>query len=137
VFEMPKDVAIKSNDSRAEVTIKELGINDKILDIGSVTIDNYSRIIRSSGTIFMSGPPGMFEDNRFSKGTEELLRAMTSSLGTTIVSGGHLSAALERIGRKELIDHVSTAGGALVLFLAGKKLPLFEVLDKAARKKIK
>ena len=137
VFEMPKDVAIKSNDSRVEVTIKELNTNDKILDIGSATIDNYSRIIRSSGTIFMSGPPGMFEDDRFSKGTEELLRAMTSSLGTTIVSGGHLSAALERIGRKELIDHVSTAGGALVLFLAGKKLPLFEVLDKAARRRIK
>ena len=137
VFELPKDVAIKSNESRVEVTIKELEINDKILDIGSDTIDNYSRIIRSSGTIFMNGPPGMFEDHRFSKGTEELLRAMTSSLGTTIVSGGHLSAALERIGRKELIDHVSTAGGALVLFLAGKKLPLFEVLDKAARRRIK
>ena len=133
VFEMPKDVAIMSNGSRVEVLIKELKPNDKILDIGSMTIDNYSRIIRSSGTIFMSGPPGMFEDNRFSKGTEELLRAMASSFGTTIVSGGHLSAALERIGRKELIDHVSTAGGALVLFLAGKKLPLFEVLDKAAK----
>ena len=137
VFEMPKDVAIKSNDSRVEVTIKELTAKDKILDIGSATIDNYSRIIRSSGTVFMSGPPGMFEDEKFSKGTEELLRAMTSSLGTTIVSGGHLSAALERIGRKELIDHVSTAGGALVLFLAGKKLPLFEVLDKAARRRKK
>ena len=137
VFEMPKDVAIMSNGSRVEVLIKELKPNDKILDIGSMTIDNYSRIIRSSGTIFMSGPPGMFEDNRFSKGTEELLRAMASSFGTTIVSGGHLSAALERIGRKELIDHVSTAGGALVLFLAGKKLPLLEVLDKSARKKIK
>ncbi len=137
VFEMPKDVAIMSNDSRVEVLIKELKPNDKILDIGSMTIDNYSRIIKSSGTIFMSGPPGMFEDNRFSKGTEELLRAMASSFGTTIVSGGHLSAALERIGRKELIDHVSTAGGALVLFLAGKKLPLLEVLDKSARKKIK
>jgi len=137
VFEMPRDVAVISNDSRVEVSIKELKTNDKILDIGSNTIDNYSRIIRSSGTIFMSGPPGMFEDNRFSKGTEELLRAMTASLGTTIISGGHLSAALERIGRKELIDHVSTAGGALVLFLAGKKLPLFEVLDKSARKKIR
>ena len=137
VFEMPKDVAIMSNGSRVEVLIKELKPNDKILDIGSMTIDNYSRIIRSSGTIFMSGPPGMFEDNRFSKGTEELLRAMASSFGTTIVSGGHLSAALERIGRKELIDHVSTAGGALVLFLAGKKLPLLEALDKSARKKIK
>ncbi len=83
----------------------------------------------------MSGPPGLFENPEFSKGTEELLRSMASSLGTTIVSGGHLSAALERFGIKEWIDHVSTAGGALVLFLAGKNLPLFEALDKAARRK--
>ncbi|MFQ6134493.1 MAG: phosphoglycerate kinase [Nitrososphaerales archaeon] len=135
VFEMPVDVAVETDGSRVEAAVEDLKPGQKILDIGSTTIDHYSRLIRSSGTVFMSGPPGLFEDPRFSKGTEELLRAMASSLGTTIVSGGHLSAALERFGIKEWIDHVSTAGGALVLFLAGKNLPLFEALDKAARRK--
>jgi phosphoglycerate kinase len=134
VFEMPNDVAVENNGSREEVMIDDLKPDQRILDIGSITIDHYSRIIRSSGTAFMSGPPGYFEDPNFSKGTEELLRSMASSLGTTIVSGGHLSAALERFGIKEWIDHVSTAGGALVLFLAGKKLPLFEALEKSARR---
>ena len=103
-------------------------------DIGSKTVDHYSRIIRSSGTIFMSGPPGLFEDPRFGLGTESLLRAMASSFGTTIVSGGHLSAALQRFGIKEWIDLVSTAGGALVLFLGGKRLPLIEALESYEKK---
>ncbi len=132
VFELPVDAAIDVNGSRMEVAIENLKPDQKILDIGNKTIGTYSRIIRSSGTVFMSGPPGLFENPEFSKGTEELLRAMASSLGTTIVSGGHLTTALERYGVKEWIDHVSTAGGALVLFLAGKSLPLFEALDRAA-----
>ncbi len=134
IFEMPVDVAVETNGSRLEVAVEDLEPGQKIMDIGSATIDHYSRLIRSSGTVFMSGPPGLFENSAFTKGTEELLRAMASSLGTTIVSGGHLSAALERFGIKGWIDYVSTAGGALVLFLAGKNLPLFEALDKAARR---
>ncbi|MCL4437170.1 MAG: phosphoglycerate kinase [Thaumarchaeota archaeon] len=134
VFELPVDIAIQENGSRLEIPVRDLKPGQTILDIGSRTIDSYSRIIRGSGTVFMSGPPGAFENPDFGKGTEELLRAMASSLGTTIISGGHLTAALERYGVREWIDHVSTAGGALVLFLAGKKLPLFEALDRAARR---
>jgi phosphoglycerate kinase len=129
-FELPMDVAIDSNGERKEIPVNELNPHTKSYDIGSTTIDHYSRIIRSSGTVFMSGPPGLFEDPKFGLGTEMLLRAMASSFGTTIISGGHLSAALERFGIKEWIDHVSTAGGALVLFLAGKHLPLMEALDR-------
>lgn len=133
-FQLPRDVVVERNGDTAEIKIEDLRHDEKIYDIGPDTIDYFSRIIRSSGTIFMSGPPGFFEDPRFGKGTEGLLRAMSSSLGTTIVSGGHLSAALERFGIKEWIDHVSTAGGALVLYLAGKRLPLMEALERAAER---
>lgn len=132
VFELPQDVAIERNGERKEISINELNKDDAILDIGSKTIDAYSRIIRSSGTIFMSGPAGVFEKKGFEKGTEGLLRAMASSFGTTIVSGGHLTVALQRFGIKEWIDHVSTSGGALVLYLAGKRLPLIEALERSA-----
>lgn len=128
-FELPQDVAIEQGGERKEIPVSELNNHCKVFDIGEKTIDHYSRIIRSSGTIFMSGPPGFFENPNFGAGTEALLRAMASSFGTTIVSGGHLSAALERFGIKEWIDHVSTAGGALVMFLAGKRLPLIEALE--------
>ena len=55
-----------------------------------------------------------------------------SMLGTTIVSGGHLTSALKRYGLAEKINHISTAGGALVLYLTGEKLPMIQALEEAA-----
>jgi len=133
-FQLPVDVAVDRSNERVEIPVEDLRSGDRVYDIGSKTVDHYSRIIRSSGTIFMSGPPGLFEDPRFGLGTESLLRAMASSFGTTIVSGGHLSAALQRFGIKEWIDLVSTAGGALVLFLGGRRLPLIEALESYEKK---
>jgi phosphoglycerate kinase len=59
---------------------------------------------------------------------------MAASLGTTIVSGGHLSSALKKYGIHDQIDHISTAGVALVQYLAGKRLPLIDALERAADK---
>ncbi|MCP8312373.1 MAG: phosphoglycerate kinase [Candidatus Methylarchaceae archaeon HK02M1] len=133
-FELPQDVAVERSGERVEISVNELGKDEVILDIGSKTIDSYSRVIRSGGTIFMSGPAGVFEKSGFEVGTEGLLRAMASSLGTTIVSGGHLTTALQKFGIKEWIDYASTAGGALVLYLAGKRLPLIDALERAAER---
>ena len=131
-FELPIDVAIKVDGGRREVEASALAADYEVLDIGRRTVDHYSRLIKGAGTVFMSGPPGAFEYDGFSEGTEGLLRAMGSSLGTTIVSGGHLSAALHKLKIHESIDHVSTAGGALVQYLAGKRLPLIDALERAA-----
>ena len=132
-FELPIDVAIKVDGGRRrEVEASGLAADYEVLDIGRRTVDHYSRLIKGAGTVFMSGPPGAFEYDGFSEGTEGLLRAMGSSLGTTIVSGGHLSAALHKLKIHESIDHVSTAGGALVQYLAGKRLPLIDALERAA-----
>ncbi|GBC68649.1 Bifunctional PGK/TIM [archaeon HR01] len=130
-FHLPEDLAIMKDGERVEVDVRELG-DAKPLDIGIKTIDKFSRIIKSSGTVYMSGPPGAFELKGFEKGTHELLMATATSLATTIVSGGHLTTSMETLGVKEWIDHVSTAGGALVMFLAGERLPLIEALKRAA-----
>lgn len=133
-FELPIDVAVRLDDGRKEFPVGEVPPNTRVLDIGSRTIDRYSRLIKGAGTVFMSGPPGAFEYEEFGLGTESLLKAMAGSFGTTIVSGGHLSAALHRFGIHESIDHVSTAGGALVQYLAGKRLPLIDALERSAAK---
>ena len=133
-FEFPTDVAVERNGERVEIKVEDLKEDDRVYDIGHKTVENYSKIIRGAGTVFMSGPPGFFEREEFGYGTEMLLRAMASSFATTIVSGGHLTAALQKYGIKEWIDHVSTAGGALVLYLAGKRLPLIEALHRAAKR---
>jgi phosphoglycerate kinase len=133
-FVMPVDLGVKSNGQRKDVAVGEVPPNAQVFDIGEKTVERYARYIKGAGTVFMSGPPGAFEWDEFSLGTEGLLRAMGASLGTTIISGGHLSSALEKYGIKDQIDHVSTAGGALVQYLAGKRLPLIDALERAADK---
>lgn len=134
VFTTPLDIAIEKNGKRVEKDIDQLDEQDIVMDIGHKTVENYSRIINGAGTVFMSGPAGAFEKPDYSFGTETLLKAVASSLSTTIVSGGHLTAALQKFGIADQIDHVSTAGGALVLYLAGKRLPMIEVLEMAANR---
>ena len=133
-YVLPADVAVKADGKRKEVDPKELKAPTPVLDIGSKTVERYSRLIKGAGTVFMSGPPGAFEWDEFSLGTEGLLRAMASSFGTTIISGGHLSTALRKYGIHDQIDHTSTAGGALVQYLAGKRLPLIDALERASTK---
>ena len=133
-YEVPIDVGIKVDGGRREVEVAGLPPQAEVLDIGTRTVDRFSRLIRGAGTVFMSGPPGAFEWEEFSQGTEGLLEAMGSSYGTTIISGGHLSTALQKYGIEKQIDHISTAGGALVQYLAGKRLPLIDSLERAADK---
>lgn len=134
VFTIPLDIAVERNGERKEKYIEDLDESDSILDIGHKTLEMYSRLIKGAGTVFISGPAGAFERPDYSFGTENLLRAVATSMGTTIVSGGHLTAALRRFGLSTQIDHISTAGGALVLYLSGKKLPLMEVLEMASNR---
>ncbi len=133
-FALPIDVGVKANGTRKDVDVKEMGGQQQVLDIGAKTVERYERYIKGAGTVFMSGPPGAFEWEEFSYGTEHLLKAMASSLATTIISGGHLSSALRKYGIHDQIDHISTAGGALVQYLAGKRLPLIDALERAADK---
>ena len=132
VFSMPVDIAVDRNGKRVEIDVRELVKGDQILDLGHKTVEYYLKSIQSAGTVFMSGPAGFFENENFKFGTESLLVGVANSFATTIVSGGHLTAALKRYGLEAKINHISTAGGALVLYLTGAKLPMIQVLEEAA-----
>lgn len=134
VFFTPVDVAINKDGERHELDVRELNKGDQIYDLGPKTIEHYSKIISSAGTVFISGPAGFFEKEKFSYGTRSLLEAVANSMATTIVSGGHLTSALKKYGLAEKITHISTAGGALVLYLTGEKLPMIQALESAAQR---
>ena len=134
VFSTPVDVAIEQNGKRVELDIRELNKDDEIYDLGPKTIEHYGKIISGAGTVFISGPAGFFEKEDFDYGTKALLEAVTTSMATTIVSGGHLSSALKKFGLVEKITHISTAGGALVRYLTGTKLPMIQALEESAEK---
>lgn len=134
VFSTPVDVAIDKEGTRVELDVRDVGKEDKILDLGPKTVEYYTKLITGAGTVFISGPPGMFESKQFGYGTKALLESVANSMATTIVSGGHLTSALKTYGLVEKINHISTAGGALVLYLSGEKLPMILSLEEAARK---
>ncbi len=133
VFFTPVDVAIDNAGQRVELDVRQLNKGDQIYDLGHKTVEHYSKLIASAGTVFISGPPGYFEREDFSYGTKAMLEAVSNSMATTIVSGGHLTSALKKYGLAEKITHISTAGGALVLYLTGEKLPMIQSLEEAAK----
>ena len=134
VFATPVDIAIDKDGERVEMDVREMGKGDKIFDLGPKTVEYYSKLIAGAGTVFISGPAGFFEKENFSYGTKALLDAVANSMATTIVSGGHLTTALKQQGLADRINHISTAGGALVLYLTGEKLPMIKALEDAATK---
>ena len=134
VFTTPVDVAVDKDGQRVELDVRELQTGDKIYDLGPKTVEHYSKIIASAGTVFISGPAGFFEKENFSFGTRGLLDSVANSMATSLVSGGHLTTALKEQGLEEKINHISTAGGALVLYLTGDKLPMIKALETAAEK---
>ncbi|KFM18584.1 Phosphoglycerate kinase protein [Marine Group I thaumarchaeote SCGC RSA3] len=131
VFATPVDIAIDKDGERVEMDVREMGKGDKIFDLGPKTVEYYSKLIAGAGTVFISGPAGFFEKENFSFGTKALLTAVANSMATTIVSGGHLTTALKQQGLADKINHISTAGGALVLYLTGEKLPMIKALEDA------
>ncbi len=134
VFSTPVDVEVDKDGSRIEVDVRDVNKGDLVYDLGPKTIEHYNKIISGAGTVFISGPPGFFEKEQFSYGTKALLEGVANSMATTIVSGGHLTSALKRYGLIEKINHISTAGGALVLYLTGERLPMIQSLEDAAKR---
>ena len=134
VFSTPVDIAVNKDGKRVEIDVRELAKDDEIFDIGTKTVEHYSKMISGAGTIFMSGPAGYFEKESFQFGTKSMLEAIAESMATSIISGGHLTSALRKYKLTEKVNHISTAGGALVRYLTGQKLPMIKCLEDAAER---
>ena len=130
---LPVDVALNKNDERVEEKVSKLNTELLIHDIGIETMVNFSREISSAKTVVMNGPAGVFENEPFALGTNELIRAGSKS-GFSVVGGGHIAAAAELLGVSNKFSHVSTGGGACIDFLAGENLPGITALKDAAVK---
>jgi len=133
---MPEDLAVDASGKRKEVSLNELPTSYSICDIGTKTVEDYARTIRAAKSIVISGPMGMYENSQFKLGTRRILEEVADSKAFSLAGGGHTISALEEFGLTKKISYVSTAGGALIEFLMGKKLPGVAALEQAAARKI-
>ena len=92
----------------------------------------YAAEIAKAGTVVWNGPVGVFEKEPFAKGTEAIARAIADSKAFSIAGGGDTVAAINKFGIADKVDYISTAGGAFLEFLEGKKLPAVAALEARA-----
>jgi phosphoglycerate kinase len=93
------------------------------VDIGPLTIALFRSEIARAKTILWNGPPGIFEIQEFSAGTEALAEALADSNATTIIGGGDSVTAVQHSGLADKMTFISTGGGASLELIEGKELP--------------
>ena len=130
----PVDFAFEKDGERQEIGISQLPSENLFLDIGKKTIEMFSKIILDAATIFANGPAGVYEDERFSKGTEQIFKAIAKSNAFSIIGGGDTVTSASKFIDLKDISYVCTAGGAMVRFMSGKTLPLISAMQKAYKR---
>ena len=127
---LPEDsiIADKFDNAAQSTSANSLAIPDGWmgLDIGEKARKAYSEVIRNSKTLLWNGPMGVFEMEKFAKGTKaiaEVVAQATKKGAFSLVGGGDSVAAVNQMGLADEISHVSTGGGAMLEFLEGKELP--------------
>lgn len=136
-IETPVDLAYEDEDGeRAEHTVEDIDEKSvSYMDIGHDTVERYQPIVEDSAAVLVKGALGVFEDERFSYGTVEVLRAAGESEAFCVVGGGDTSRTVEMYGLDEAgFDHLSIAGGAYLQALTGEGLVGVEALQRAAER---
>jgi len=130
---LPLDYAYKS-EGRKEIDADRLPVDHLIADVGRKTIQAYQEEISKAKTVFVNGPPGIFEDPETEPGTRELWRHVAASTAFSVIGGGDSIAAVNKYGLSDGFSYICTGGGAMVRFLSGDELPVVRALKKAALK---
>jgi phosphoglycerate kinase len=126
---LPSDVVVESGKPKP---VEAVGKDEMILDIGPETSKAFATELKKAGTIVWNGPVGVFEKEPFSKGTQALAKAIAGSGAFSIAGGGDTVAAIHKFKVDKRIDYISTAGGAFLEFLEGKRLPAVAALEARA-----
>lgn len=126
-FYLPVDViAAEAFDAEAIaklVTIQEIPKEWMGLDIGTASAQLFSLALRDANTILWNGPMGVYEMDKFAKGSTKISHAVANSFATTVVGGGDTADLVKRTGDEDEMTFISTGGGASLELIEGKVLP--------------
>jgi phosphoglycerate kinase len=124
-FDPAEPAVLKSADAVAG--------DDMIFDIGPKSAEELADIIMKAGTVVWNGPVGVFEFDQFGEGTKTIANAIAKTKAFTLAGGGDTIAAIQKYDIYDQVSYISTAGGAFLEFLEGKKLPAVEILEQRGR----
>jgi len=133
---LPVDLVItKELSEYAESKVVEINNIPKDgigVDLGERSLIKFEEEIKEAKTVFWNGPVGVFEIEKYARGTNRIAKILADMQGkaVTIIGGGDSIAAIDKAGLTEKMTHISTGGGASLEFLGGKKLPGIEVLPE-------
>lgn len=126
-FYLPVDVVAAEKfapDATSRLTsVQEIPHGWMGLDIGPATVRLYRQVLGDVQTILWNGPMGVYEMERFARGSNKIAHFVADSYATTVVGGGDTADLVQRIGLDEEITFISTGGGASLELLEGKILP--------------
>lgn len=125
--ELPLEIQRYNTRVADNVVVAEL--NDDRKDLSSTSIEKFVKVIKAARLIVWNGPQGLFEDG-YSHGTLNIARAIIESGAHSIVGGGETTQFLETNKLLSKFSFVSAGGGAMLEFLAGKRLPGLEALGE-------
>lgn len=130
---LPSDVMVKTGKKKEIKKPEDLTGRDVICDAGPETVEIIGQEVLKAETILWNGPLGQFE-NGFDWATKAVAKTVARSKAYSIVGGGDTVAAIEKLKINQQFDFVSTAGGAMIDFLATGTLPGIEALKKSKKK---
>ena len=126
-FYLPVDVVAAETFSAEAiakiVTIQEIPKDWMGLDIGPASALLFSEAIADANTILWNGPMGVYEMDKFAKGSTKISHAVASSFATTVVGGGDTADLVRVTGDEDEMTFISTGGGASLELIEGKVLP--------------
>ena len=121
---LPVDFAVASEYTDAEEYKVSEDLTDVMgLDIGDKSIELFKENLKDAKTVIWNGPLGVYEFDKYRKGTHEILNFLVENNIKTILGGGDVVAAASACNLKDKVYHASTGGGSTLEYLEGKELP--------------
>ena len=114
-------------DDIKEKSVTDISDDEMILDL--YLEDGTIEVINEAQTILWNGPIGVFENDKFEKGTKELSQAIAKSKAFSLAGGGETLSAINKYINSDDVSYCSTGGGAFLEFMEGKVLPSIKALN--------